>query len=214
MKSKIFWFALATCLLFGCVLKVNGQDDILYVSQAWGIVFGNADTTNDFLIYDACRPDADSSLIFIVGRSTKIEAFEQKQGSKDTYFHTKDSFTDAFLACFSIRGELLWTTYLPSPDSNHLNGFASCVRAFGDTIAVVVNSYNIENDPKLTRQKIPLGKGNLCIFEFNIDGTFLRSQTFVPRYQYRGAIQDYPFVPRIFSIDRWIQLHLSFPGIA
>ncbi len=202
--KRLFLFGLIVGLFLSQSTQADGQDnDSLNVSQAWGIVFGSSESAGDFLIYDACRPDFDSSLIFVAGKSRKENAFELKQGDK-AYFHAKDSNTDAFLACFSTRGQLLWSTYLPNPDNEYLNGFASCVRAVGNTVWVVVNAYQVRSSIERTRNEIPLASGNFRIFEFDRNGTLLRAGNFYPRYRQDGfpVSRSYPYVPRIFDMEK------------
>lgn len=203
MKKLFLFRFLFTCLCLANAMRIYAQDTALCVPQVWGIVFGKAETTNDFLIYDACIPEFDSSLIFVVGKSQNADAFGMKR-SEDSYFHEKDERTDAFLACFSTRGQLLWNTYLPAPDSNYLNAFASCVKAFENTILVAVNSYRINISPDQTRQNFPLAKGNLCLFEFSQSGNLVRSATFTlgVNNTSTGVISDFTYLPRIFGIDK------------
>lgn len=204
MKCFLRSYSLLICLLLLLATRMLAQEDsTLYVSQAWGIAFGSADTTDDFLIYDACIPKFDSSLILVVGKSQKADAFELKRG-KDSYFYRKDNHTDAFLACFSIRGEFLWSTYLPAPDSNHLNGFASCVSAFDSSFIVVANAYLITDSIERTRALLPVAQGDLCLFEFSRTGSLIRTATFSPRQENASTSRsyDYPYCPRIFSIEK------------
>ena len=108
--KKIAFIGLWICLAVGLGGRLYAQDEHVY--RIWGMVFGKADTTDDFLIYDATIPDFDTTRIYIVGQARNENAFPLKE-EQGTFFHKKDSTTDAFLSCFSIYGELLWSTWLP-----------------------------------------------------------------------------------------------------
>lgn len=214
MKRFFRFNLLFSCLLLFMATKTPAQEDsTLYIPQAWGLVFGTADTTDDFLIYDACIPQFDSGLILIVGKSQKADAFATKQTDK-AYFYEKDDDTDAFLACFSTRGQYLWSTYLPAPDKNHLLGFASCVRGFDSSFIVIANAYRIDISTEFTRASIPEAEGNFRFFEFSPDGSLLRSATFTPR-QYNTQMEsgrNFPYVPRILSINKSDDTTYSISG--
>lgn len=204
MKRFFRFNLLFSCLLLFMATKTQAQEDsTLYIPQAWGVVFGTADTTDDFLIYDACIPQFDPSLILIVGKSQKADAFVTKQTDK-AYFYEKDDYTDAFLACFSTRGQYLWSTYLPAPDSNHFLDFASCVRGFDSSFIVIANAYRVNGSTEQTRQTLPRAKGELCLFEFSRNGALTRTAAFTVGMQNNltGTISSYTYLPRIFSIEK------------
>ncbi|MCM1170423.1 MAG: hypothetical protein NC324_10865, partial [Bacteroides sp.] len=188
---RFFLIGITACLCMFSLLSAQTES----VYQVWGQVFGTADTTDDFLIYDATIPDCDTTCIYIVGLSRNGNAFPLKE-RKGTFFYEKDSTTDAFFACFSIYGQLLWSTYLPPAQNGYINGFASCVRSVSDsTIIVVCNDYEYQsvNMPlEDFRKTIPVAGGKLHLMEFHKKGTLLREKTFITN---SSAI-----LPRIFDI--------------
>ena len=121
MRMKRYFLAVwaAFLLCWGAVLSAQN----ISVHHQWGKAIGKAQTDRDFLIYDATCFD---NKLFIVGKAESGTGFELKQG-ENTYFYAKDSTTDAFLACYSLDGELLWSTYLPALEEGYYNAFASTV---------------------------------------------------------------------------------------
>ena len=193
MFRKTFFTGLWLCLLAGIGSNLFAQTEDIH--RAWATVFGKADTTDDFLIYDATIPDFDTTRIYIVGLARNGNAFPVK-AEPGNFFYAKDSSTDAFLACFSTYGNLLWSTWLPPAQDGYINGFASCVRSvFDSNIIVVCNDYDYRSaDMPLEdfRKTIPIAQGQLHLLEFHKDGRFLREKAFTTR----------PSIipPRIFDI--------------
>ena len=179
MVKKIAFIGLLVCLLAGWGFNLYAQNEHVY--RMWGTVFGKADTPDDFLIYDATIPDFDTTRIYIAGLARNGNAFPLQE-KKETFFYKKDSTTDAFLACFSIYGELLWSTWLPPAQIGYINGFASCVRSVSDTtIIVVCNDYEYQADTiplEDFQKKIPIAGGKLHLLEFHKDGKLLREKAF------------------------------------
>ncbi|MCM1042532.1 MAG: hypothetical protein NC396_08935, partial [Bacteroides sp.] len=171
---------------------LSAQTESVY--RAWGKSIGKAQTDRDFLIYDALCPKNDTS-IYIVGKAENEYSFELKQG-ENTYFHEKDSTSDAFLACYSLDGELLWSTYLPVLDAGYYNAFATTVMQSSDSsILVVVNSYAVQGNLEKTKQLIPGCTGGIDCFEINFNGKLLRSKSFASG----PGVFSPDFLPRLFK---------------
>ncbi|MCM1531036.1 MAG: gliding motility-associated C-terminal domain-containing protein [Bacteroides sp.] len=198
MKSKIFGFVLAACLLLGFGFRLSAQTESVY--RTWGKSIGKAQTDRDFLIYDATCSQTNPA-IYIVGKAESGNNFELKRG-ENAYFHEKDEYTDAFLACYSLEGELQWSTYLPALDEGYYNAFASTVQYTSEGhIIVVGNTYQIQDQLSDTKRLIPNQPGKLFIFEFDTDGKFLRSQDLSSSFRLSrvGPLSIY-YPPRIIKI--------------
>ncbi|MCM1042037.1 MAG: hypothetical protein NC396_06380, partial [Bacteroides sp.] len=210
MRSKIFWFTLAACLLSGFGFRLSAQTESVY--RAWGKSIGKAQTDRDFLIYDAVCFD---NKLFIVGKAEINTNFELKQG-ENAFFFGKHPFSDAFLACYSLGGELQWSTYLPTLEGGYYNAFATTVKCTEDhTLIVVGNAYQIqENDDYQvpgdnTKNLIPQCIGKVFLFEFDLDGGLLHEETLsVERYP-QNPIAQYP--PKINLLVELVQLNPDQP---
>ncbi|MDE5575194.1 MAG: hypothetical protein K2I87_05725, partial [Bacteroidales bacterium] len=189
MVKKIAFIGLLACLPAGLNGWLYAQNEHVY--RAWGKTIGKAQTDRDFLIYDATCVD---NKLFIVGKAESGTGFELKQG-ENTYFHAKDSTTDAFLACYSLDGELLWSTYLPALEEGYYNAFSTTSMSTPDSsILVVVNVYAIQNNIEETKALIPACVGSISGFEFDLKGTLLYSNQFFPV----NIAKSY-FPPRLFK---------------
>ncbi len=176
MKHKIFLAVLSGFLL----APLAAQD--MAVQRQWGKVLGYANTDRDFLIYDATCPQAGQPAIYIVGKAEEGSAFELKQG-ENTYFHAKDETTDAFLACLSSDGELLWSTYLPAMEDGYYNAFATAIEYTSEnTLIVTGNTYAIQGDIAGTRNRIPDCPGKSFILELDTNGRLLRQKTLIAQF--------------------------------
>ena len=170
MLRKILLIGLWACLLTGSWTILSAQS--MNVTRSWGRVLGKAHTDRDFLIYDAVCAN---NKLFIVGKAESGTGFELKQG-ENTYFQTKDDYTDAFLACMSLDGELLWSTYLPALDSGYYNAFASTVEyTENNTIIVFGNAYKLQGDLATTKELIPKCSGYIFEFEFLTGSVFYKA---------------------------------------
>ena len=167
------------------------QAQNISVQHLWGKSIGKAQTDRDFLIYDATCFD---NKLFIVGKAESGTGFELKQG-ENTYFQAKDDYTDAFLACMSLDGETLWSTYLPALEEGYYNAFSTTSMSTPDSsILVVVNVYAIQNNIEETKALIPACVGSISCFEFDLKGTLLYSNQFFPV----NIAKSY-FPPRLFK---------------
>ena len=211
MIKKIALIALLACLLTGLDGWLYAQKK--YVYRNWGKVIGKAQTDRDFLIYDATCVN---NKLFIVGKAENGTDFDLKPG-ENTYFHAKDDYTDAFLACMSLDGEMLWSTYLPTLERGYYNAFATTVEftyTQDNTIAVIGNTYEIQGDLENTQSLIPKCPGKIFIFEFDTIGQLIRSKTFSFRW-FLGEQTDtlsIPYPPRIIKSKRFRNTNYEIGG--
>ena len=120
-------------------------------------------------------------MIYIVGKAESGTDLELKQG-ENTYFHAKDSTTDAFISCISTEGEILWSSYLPALEKGYYNAFASqIINNANNTLIVVVNSYALQGSIEKTKSLIPACQGKLNCFVFSFDGKLLDSKSFTSK---------------------------------
>ncbi|MCM1531345.1 MAG: gliding motility-associated C-terminal domain-containing protein [Ruminococcus flavefaciens] len=173
---------------------LSAQPESVY--RAWGKAIGKAQTDRDFLIYDASCFD---NKLFIVGKAEDGTSFELKRG-ENSYFHEKDEYTDAFLACYSLEGELQWSTYLPTLEEGYYNAFATTIHCRKDnTIIVIGNTYQIQGSIGRTKDLVPYTPGRLFFFEFNLNGSLRNSNSFEIQSDVDPApLKNYP--PKVTSI--------------
>ena len=153
------------------------------ISRTWGFALGTANNAYDFLIYDATCSQNEKPALFIVGKAENSHNIQLKQDG-NAYFHAKDDYTDAFLACMSLEGDLLWSTYLPALEEGYYNAFASAVEYTSDsTLIVVGNAYAILKDLDSTRNRIPNCPGKLFILELDVNGNLLNQKTLETKFE-------------------------------
>ena len=164
------------------------------ITRQWGSVLGRSNNAYGFLIYDATCSQSNPAL-FIVGKDENSSLEIKRNGI--AYYQNKDEYTDAFLACMSLDGELLWSTYLPALESGYYNAFATTVEDTPDsTILVVGNAYQLQGNLENTKELIPQCPGKLFTFEFDIDGKLLTSKVLSVLYNVGGAHLPL-YIPRI-----------------
>ncbi|MDE5762487.1 MAG: hypothetical protein K2H68_03120, partial [Bacteroidales bacterium] len=171
--KRYFIVAWAAFLLCACS-SLSAQNR--GVKHLWGKSIGKAQNDRDFLIYDATCFD---NKLFIVGKAESGTDLVPKRG-ENTYCYEKDDYTDAFLACYSLDGELLWSTYLPALEEGYYNAFASTVGYITDSnhIVVIGNTYQIQGNIERTKGIIPQCSGKLFILELDVTGGLVRQKTF------------------------------------
>ncbi|MDE6694959.1 MAG: hypothetical protein K2J57_03915, partial [Bacteroidales bacterium] len=201
------YFGVAWVAIFLCLASSLSAQNV-NVRRIWGKTIGKAHTDRDFLIYDAfCnRLYVDSfPKIYIVGKAESGTDLELKQG-KNTYFHAKDSTTDAFISCLSPEGELLWSTYLPALEEGYYNAFASLITLNGadHTLLVVVNSYALQGSIEKTKSLIPACQGHLNCFVFSFDGKLLSLKSFTPENH------NFRYIPRLCKGGKYLDDSTSF----
>ncbi len=180
-------------LLPSWVKSINLHTSASPISHAWGSILATSRDAYDFLIYDAVCSQSRPAL-FIVGKSSST--YFARPG-ENAYFYSKDEYTDAFLACMSLEGELLWSTFLPALEEGYYNAFATTVEYTEDsTILVIGNAYQIQDNLENTQNLIPKCPGNLFVFEFDLEGKLLRSKVLPVRYRVGGALLPL-YIPRI-----------------
>ncbi|MCM1531333.1 MAG: gliding motility-associated C-terminal domain-containing protein [Bacteroides sp.] len=183
---------------------LSAQTESVY--RAWGKSIGKAQTDRDFLIYDATCFD---NKLFIVGKAGTGTGFELKRG-ENSYFYEKDGYTDAFLACYSLEGELQWSTYLPALEEGYYNAFATTVKCTErHTLMVIGNAYQIWKNVEETKTLIPRRNGKTFFFEFDLQG--------LPLHQGMLSYEGYPqnpiayYPPKIDLLLEFIRLNPDLP---